>query len=276
MDEQRVPWTRLGTVGAALAFSVLVVHVPAALWAGNAAELHVPISRILALGLAIAVAGTALFVIVLRQLPDRIQSLVAPLAGALGVIEWIYGLLLVGGMHVLDGVRSPLSSHQWFGLWELGVVVAVWLALGAVFRRGAGTAVLVLSVLNAGLCADAIEHVVAFDEPVHLLRQSGVPAGPSGSANPLFLYKPLRSRGPMRKEQAVVSLIDVGATLCVESSACTARFGVAVGLGPATRPRQFNNYVWQHRFWRTLNVPDITPYEVRGPLGRPDSWHRVP
>jgi arylsulfatase A-like enzyme len=97
----------------------------------------------------------------------------------------------------------------------------------------------------------------------------------SGSANPLFLYKPLRSRGPMRKEPAVVSLIDVGATLCVESSACTARFGVAVGRAPVTRSRRFNNYVWQHRFWRTLNVPDITPYEVRGPLGRPDSWHRV-
>src|SRR4051794_29822003 len=142
MDEQRVPWTRLGSVGAALAFSVLVVHVPAALWAGNAAELHVPISRILALGLAITVAGTVLFVLVLRQLPDRIQSVVAPLAGALGVVEWIYGLLLAGGMHVLDGVRSPLSSHQWLGLWELGVVVAVWLALGTVFRRGAGTAVL--------------------------------------------------------------------------------------------------------------------------------------
>src|SRR5205085_3126603 len=74
----------------------------------------------------------------------------------------------------------------------------------------------------------------------------------SGSANPLFLYKPLRSRGPMRKEPAVVSLIDVGATLCVESSACTARFGVAVGQAPVTRSRRFNNYVWQHRFWRTL------------------------
>jgi Sulfatase len=97
----------------------------------------------------------------------------------------------------------------------------------------------------------------------------------SGSANPLFLYKPLRSRGPMRTERAVVSLVDVGATLCADASACTMRSGVPVGRAPARRPRRFNDYVWQHRFWRTLNVERVTPYEVRGPLGQPGSWHRL-
>jgi arylsulfatase A-like enzyme len=97
----------------------------------------------------------------------------------------------------------------------------------------------------------------------------------SGSANPLFLYKPLRRRGPMRTEDAVVSLVDVGATLCAEAAACTTRSGIPAGRGSRRRPRRFNDYVWEHRFWQTLDVPNITPYEVSGPLADPGSWRRM-
>lgn len=553
MNEQQLPWMRLGLAGAALALGVLFVHVPAVLWAGNATELHLPIGRVLALGLAVAVVGAGLFVLVLRWLPDHLRSVVASLAGALGVIEWTYGLLLAGGLQSLDGVRDPLGWSRSVGLWELGLVVIVWLALGAWFRRRAGVAVIVLTMLSAcltvlsiatvltarradrtthrdpeavsrfssrmnvlvllldGLESGVAERVLGADPSLmasfdgfsfypetlstapttalslpaihsgevydgtgaareyfsqaigrrsfltqfahagyavslvhpeqgicpdgstcmtladvlgtsdHQVRRevlrlfdlslfrvvpfrakrwvwdqgrwrasrlAGVPEGVarlfesnemidrigrrltvdpntpptlkflhslathapyvmnedcravtmepkglsrvdvqarcalsaaaqlldrlqgagiydntialvladhglnpdvypklpdrarafrqlSGSANPLFLYKPLRSRGPMRTERAVVSLIDVGATLCAETASCTVRSGVPVGRAPADRPRRFNDYVWKHQFWRTLDVPHITSYEVRGPLGRPESWQRL-
>ncbi len=554
MNERQSPWTWLGLVGAGLAFSVLFVHVPAALWVGNLTELHLSIGRVLSLGLAIAVVGTALFVLVLRRLSDHVRSVVASLAGACGVIEWTYGLVLVGGMQVLDGVRDPWGVSQSFGLWELAFVIAVWLVLAALFRRRPREAAFGLTVLNGGLMVvslatlltthridwttqsdpepvsrfssrmnvlvlllDGLESGVAervleadpslkasFDgfsfypdtlstapttalslpaihsgevydgtsaardyfsnairrrsfltqfahagyevslvhpeqgtcpealttcttvasvlgtsdrqarrEVLRLFdlslfriapfwakrwvwnqgrwrasRQAGVPEEAArliesndmtdrigeqltvdpktpptvkflhslathtpyvmnedcrtvtlehsalsgvyvqarcalkatarlldrlqgagiydntialvladhglnpgvypespdggsafrrlyGSANPLFLYKPLHSRGPMRTERAVVSLVDVGATLCAEASGCTMRLGIPVGRAPAGRPRRFNDYVWQHQFWRLLNVPRVTPYEVRGPLGRRHSWHRL-
>src|SRR4051812_21073604 len=114
MNEWQSPWTRLGLGGAGLAFSVLFVHVPAALWVGNVTELHLPVGRVLSLGLAVAVVGTALFVLVLRRLSDDVRSIVASLASALGVIEWAYGLVLVGGMQVLDGIHilGVLASHS--------------------------------------------------------------------------------------------------------------------------------------------------------------------
>jgi hypothetical protein len=554
MNERELPWTRLGLAGGALAASVLFVHVPAVLWAGNAAQLHLPIGRVLALGLAVDAVCTGLFVLVLRWLPVRPRSMVASFAAALGVIEWIYGLLLAGGMQALDGVRDPLEFSRSVGLWELGLVVAIGLTLAAWLRRRVREAVLLLTMLNVGLVVvtgaalvtagradwttpsnpgpvsrfssrmnvlvlllDGLESSVAervleadpslkasfegfslypdtlstapttalslpaihsgevhdgtgaaleyFSEaigrrsfltrfaragfevslvhpeqgicpdglttcttPASVLgiadqevrrevlrlfdlsllrvlpfrakrwvwdqgrwrfsRQAGVheqvtrlieandmidriagrltvdanmaptlkfvhslathapyvinddcrtvsmeSRGPgradvqarcalsavarllgrlqaagiydrtialvladhgmdpaldhgsqdqarafrqlAGSANPLFLYKPLRSRGPMRTGRAVVSLVDVGATLCAEAAACTTRSGIPVGQAPPDRPRRFNDYVWRHRFWRTLDVPRVTPYEVRGPLGRRDSWHRL-
>ena len=547
------PWTRLGVAGAALAFSVLFLHVPAALWAGNATELHVSVATVAGLGLSIVVAGTALFGIVLRRLPAVLQPLVASLAGPLGIIEWVYGLLLVGGMQVLDGVQNPLDFSKGIGLWELGLVAWIWLALASLARRRPGDAILVLTVLNVGLLAvsahgilttqrpdwtsnsdpapvarlspqlnvlvllfDGLESGVAarvldadpalkaaFDgftfypetlstapttalslPAIHsgdaytgsgpsghyfaraiarrsflsrfahagyhvslvnpwlgvcpegvttcttradvmgtsdsqqrheilrlfdlslfrvmpfrvkrwvwdegrwrVSRQAGLPAGAtvaleanemvdrigeqlvvdpnapptvkflhslathtpyimnddcrtvglsslsnldaqarcalraaarllgrlqaagvydttvtlvladhginpgvyphaargsaqawrhrSGSANPLFLFKPLRSRGPLRTATAAVSLVDVGATLCAAVSACTTSSGVPAGLAAAHRPRRFSDYTWRNEFWRSGSIPRITSYEVRGPLDRPDSWHRL-
>jgi hypothetical protein len=97
----------------------------------------------------------------------------------------------------------------------------------------------------------------------------------SGSAHPLFLFKPLARRGPLEVSTTPVYLADVGATLCAAMSACAVPLGYPAGQAARDRPRRFADYVWRNEFWRTGEIPGLTFYEVRGPVDQPDSWHRL-
>jgi hypothetical protein len=546
-------WSRLGLVGSLLALSVFLVHVPAALWAGNARELHVSIDTVLGLGLAIVAVGAAIFAAILWRLPPGAQAMAASLAAALGIVVWTYGLVLVGGMQALDG-NAPLDFGRGPGTWELLLVVIIGLALAATARRWAGATTSFLAFLNIGLvavslpaiataqranwkstaddtatlfgfsprtnvlvvlldglqsdiAADLLEQLpalrAAFDgfsfypdtlgaapttflglpaihsgevytgsttpaeyftraiatqsfvtrfanagytaalvnplegicpagttactsaaeilgtasqerwhellrlydlslfrivpfrakswvwnrgrwrlsrhrglseeeervldvnvihriaehlylDPTskpslkiihslathtpyvmnedcetvgastfakaatqarcglvataHLLNalrrisvydrtaililaDHGLNAGVysakpasradawrrwTGSANPLFLFKPLGRRGPLRTDTAAVSVADAGATLCAATSACATPAGIPAGQSSNDRLRFFDDYVWRHEFWGTKTLPGITYYQVRGPLSERESWQHVP
>jgi hypothetical protein len=97
----------------------------------------------------------------------------------------------------------------------------------------------------------------------------------AGAANPLFLLKPLHSRGQLRRESEPVYLPDVGATLCALSGACTAPTGFPAGSAPPGRVRRFNLHPWQHRFWTLQELPGIIPYDVLGPVHDEGSWHQA-
>lgn len=537
-----------------LALSVFFVHVPAALWAGNAKEFHLSIGTVLGFGLAMVAVGTTIFVVILRRLPLAAQAIAASLAAALGIVMWTYGLVLVGSMQALAG-KAPLDFGRGPGAWELVLVVIIGLALAEAARRWARAATSFLAVLNIGLvaisapaiataqranwkssaqdaaalfgfsprtnvlvvlldglqsdvAADLLEqrpalraafdgfsfypdtlgaapttflglpaihsgevytgsttpgeyftraiasqsfvtrfadagyaaslvnpldgicpagattctaateilgtasqqrwqealrlydlslfrivpfrakawvwargrwrlsrhrglsqeagrvlddmkiihrtaehlfvdpsskpslkiiHSLATHTPfvmnedcetadtpafakvaaqarctleatahlLHGLRRISVydrtvililadhglnansyPDAPAssadawrrrtGSANPLFLFKPLGSRGPLRTDTAAVSVVDVGATLCAAAAACTTTAGIPAGQSGDDRRRHFADYVWRQGFWRTRTLPGITFYEVRGPLSDRESWQRLP
>jgi hypothetical protein len=93
-----------------------------------------------------------------------------------------------------------------------------------------------------------------------------------GAAHPLFLLKGRGSRGPLQAAPGAVHLIDVTATLCTASGACTAPAGRPAGPGDDNRPRPFVDYVWKHEYWQTRDIPGMTRYVVRGPVWRRESW----
>jgi hypothetical protein len=51
--------------------------------------------------------------------------------------------------------------------------------------------------------------------------------------------------------------------------------GIPAGQASPARPRRFNEYVWNHDYWGLRDVPNLTPYDVAGPLWRAESWQRV-
>jgi hypothetical protein len=94
----------------------------------------------------------------------------------------------------------------------------------------------------------------------------------AGSANPMFLLKPRRSHGPLAYDETHVYLPDLGSTLCASSGACTSAGGVPIGLAAPDRPRRFLDYTWQHDFWHLRDIPNMTSYDVRGPLWEERAW----
>ena len=113
--------------------------------------------------------------------------------------------------------------------------------------------------MNTGLFNDAPG---SHEQWVHLM----------GAAHPLFLLKRPGARGALREAADPVYLPDVGATLCAASGACTTPLGIPAGLASADRPRRFHDYDWKHEYWKLRNIPNMTSYEVRGPLWRIESW----
>jgi hypothetical protein len=97
-------------------------------------------------------------------------------------------------------------------------------------------------------------------------------ASMAGAANPTFLLKRRNQHGALREAAGEVHLADVGATLCAASGACTGAPGYVAGQAPADRARRFNQYVWKHEFWNTHDIPDISPFEVHGPVWDAESW----
>jgi hypothetical protein len=159
------PWRTLGVTGAALALSVVLVHIPAVLWAGNSAELDFPAITFLGLGAAAAATGIAIVAIGLRWLPVPAQAVTAALLCAIGVIAWVYGLLLAGGMRVLDTVGTPLDFAHGPGWWELPLVAAIGAGLAWAIGRYPSIALRLIVLLNVGLIVASAATVISAERP---------------------------------------------------------------------------------------------------------------
>ena len=120
------PWTALGALGALLALTVLFIHEPASVWAGNVAEFHFRFSSFLRFGVTAVLAGVVAVFLILAALPAKPRRFVASGTAAVGLIWWVYGEFLVGGMTVLNGQGAPMSFDTGLGAGELVLVAAAW------------------------------------------------------------------------------------------------------------------------------------------------------
>jgi hypothetical protein len=93
-----------------------------------------------------------------------------------------------------------------------------------------------------------------------------------GAANPTFAIKPLGSKGGFRTAGGEIYIGDFGATLCDLLKVCSADSGISALKEPYGRTRLFNYYRWKNEFWRASTIAGLTPYEVRGPVGKKENW----
>lgn len=101
---------------------------------------------------------------------------------------------------------------------------------------------------------------------------TGGPAKVVGAANPTFTIKPIGSKGEFRKGRGEIYIGDFGATLCDLLKVCSAETGATALSEPYGRTRLFNYYRWKNEFWKSSTISGLTPYEIRGPVGREDNW----
>ncbi len=145
----------------------------------------------------------------------------------------------------LDGVASMLAALREQGLYD-GATILLVADHGT---RGIGGVEIVRDTRAAlGLGEEAvIRHGPQGFEMVSASMLADAPIDdprPRGS-NPLFLFKPPGSEGPLRFDtRGAVSLIDVPATICAHTDLCEASGGVNAYEAPpaARRERVFNQY----------------------------------
>lgn len=95
-----------------------------------------------------------------------------------------------------------------------------------------------------------------------------------GAASPVLLVKPPGAQGPFREMAASVQPSDIPATVCEILRQCFASNGISIfdaGTAPL-RTRRFYLYNFPRRFWGRDTIPDITGYDVRGPIWDTHSW----
>lgn len=157
------PWMRLGLVGALFALTVLFIHVPASVWAGNIAEFDSSPWALLGLGVLAALAGVAGICVLLAVLDGRTRIGLACGVCAAGLIAWGYAYFLAGGMTVLSGHGAPMNFETAVGAWELPLVAAAGLLAGLVIGRAPAAATTAFAVLNVGLAIATVATVVSAD-----------------------------------------------------------------------------------------------------------------
>ncbi len=147
------PWMRVGALGALTMLLVVFVHVPATVWSGNVAEFHFRFTTFLALGLAAVAAGLTVTLIGLATLPPRVRPAAASLAGAAGIVCWIYGELLAGPLTVLNGQRPPLdaATAQAWRPWEPPLLLIACALIAVGIRKVRRPAAFALVTLNVAL-----------------------------------------------------------------------------------------------------------------------------
>ena len=155
------PWSRLGLLGALFGLSVLLVHVPASLWAGNAAEFDSSPWSILAFGTVAVVAGLLAVWILLALLPGRARAVLACVLCAVALAEWIYAYFLVGDMTVLTGQHAPMDFSTVLGIWELPVAAAMGSLVAVAIGRARAPATLAFAILNLALVAGTVATVIS-------------------------------------------------------------------------------------------------------------------
>lgn len=187
-------WLLLGMLGALLGASLLFVHVPATLWAGNTAEFHWRFGTYLRHGLPALAAVLALVLVVLWLLPRFARRPASSLLAATSLAAWVYAFFLAGRMTVLDGAGAPMDFRTPLGAWELPLLGALCLVAATAIARGPRTAVFGLLALNLGL-------VVATAGTIASVRTHRVraPLQPERSAS-VFRFSP--------RENVLVLLLD--------------------------------------------------------------------
>jgi hypothetical protein len=145
------PCVVAGALGALLGLSVLLVHLPAAIYGGNAADLAFGLADFLVVAAMVVLPAFVVITLTLVQLAPTPRAVLAGALCAVGVCMWLYGNFSLSETLVLDGRPREVNLASRLGWWELPIVAAGVLAIGVFAIRHAKAFAWFLGFLNLGL-----------------------------------------------------------------------------------------------------------------------------
>ena len=143
----------VGALGALLALSVVLMHIPATIYGGNAADLAFGLADFLIVAALLLIPVLAIVTGILLALPPEARRFAAAFLCALGLVFWLYGNFSVGDSLVMDGRHRDVRFSTWLGSWELLVLFAGALVVGVFAVRFPRPSAFFLAALNIGLAA---------------------------------------------------------------------------------------------------------------------------
>jgi hypothetical protein len=100
-----------------------------------------------------------------------------------------------------------------------------------------------------------------------------------GSANPIFLVKPLGARGKLQISDRRVLLTDVPKTVCALTGDCDVSKGLsAFDINNKLRNKRssiFYDYVWRNGYWSKRHLTMLARYFILGPADNVMSWYKL-
>jgi hypothetical protein len=147
----RDAWLRLGVLGALFASSVVFIHVPISLWAGNVPEFQSRPSQFLWLGCAGVLASLLAVALLLGMAPRATRPVIASACCAIGVVAWVDAYFRVGSMRVLNGHDTPIDFQSGHPGWEMVAVTAASALTALAIAKARRLATVALLTLNVGL-----------------------------------------------------------------------------------------------------------------------------
>ena len=160
LERLRERYVSAGALGALLALSVLLVHLPATIYGGNAADLAFGLADFLTVAALLLVPALVIVTTSLIALPLGARRIAAGALCALGVLLWLYGSFSLGDSLVLDGRAREVRFATRLGWWEIPLIIAVALALAAFAMRLPRPTAIFLAALNTALAVGTVWELV--------------------------------------------------------------------------------------------------------------------
>lgn len=112
--------------------------------------------------------------------------------------------------------------------------------------------------------------------PRHI-EDRGIMSGMRTVANPTLAIKPIGAKGPLTTSPRPVSILSVAPTICGLTGDCKAFPERSLTSDPSGDPavRLFNSYQWKADYWTKDVLPEVTVYEIQGPVQASTSWKKL-
>lgn len=110
------------------------------------------------------------------------------------------------------------------------------------------------------------------------MEDRGIVSGMRTVANPTLAIKPFGATGPMAASTRPVSILSVAPTICGLTGDCKAfpELSLTQEAPSQNAVRHFNSYKWKPDYWTKDILPEVTVYEIKGPVQKSASWTKLP
>lgn len=163
-------FSRLGALGALLALSVVLIHVPIVIYSTNSDEFTFSATEYFLLGFSLLLVAISIFRLSIAVMPRKMRKIYSGLIVSLALYIWLSSYFLVSDFGLLDGEGLNIEISSKYSMYDLFLACAIFLLVFCVAIRKTKPFIYLLVFLNVGLATITIVDVLSDDKQASLSR----------------------------------------------------------------------------------------------------------